>query len=123
MQHVGQTLGTEVEEQEARVASTADPALIGPYEPETLNAYEAGFKAELFDCELRTNGAAFENDFSNKQEEVIQPIPNLPFTGTAVENAVSARDRGAELEFTALRRAQSRLRSLCGAQWRSLAAA
>ncbi|SLK08839.1 TonB-dependent receptor, partial [Novosphingobium mathurense] len=80
----------------------ADPALIGPYQPETLKAYEAGFKAELFDRKLRINGAIFQNDFSDKQEEVITAIPNPPFTGTAVENAASARYRGAELEFSAI---------------------
>lgn len=80
----------------------ADPSLIGPYQPETLKAYEAGFKAELFDRKLRVNGAVFQNDFNDKQEEVITTIPTAPFTGTAVANAANARFRGAELEVTAL---------------------
>ncbi|MGE4431917.1 MAG: TonB-dependent receptor [Sphingobium sp.] len=80
----------------------AVPALIGPYQPETLKAYEMGFKAEFFNRKLRLNGAVFQNDFSDKQEEVITAIPTAPFTGTAVENAANARFRGAELELTAL---------------------
>ncbi|MFC6438457.1 TonB-dependent receptor [Novosphingobium resinovorum] len=80
----------------------AVPALIGPYQPETLKAYEVGFKAELFNRKLRVNGAVFQNDFADKQEEVITVIPSAPFTGTAVENASNARFRGAELELTAL---------------------
>jgi len=37
------------------------------FEPEKLNAYEAGFKSELFDHKLRLNGAAFHYDYTNIQ--------------------------------------------------------
>jgi iron complex outermembrane receptor protein len=37
------------------------------FEPEKLNAYEAGFKSELFDHRLRLNGAAFHYDYTNIQ--------------------------------------------------------
>lgn len=38
-----------------------------PYLPETLDAYEAGFKTDLFDSRIRINGAGFYYDYKNLQ--------------------------------------------------------
>ena len=34
-----------------------------PFAPETLNAYELGFKSDAFDRKLRLNGAVFLNKY------------------------------------------------------------
>jgi outer membrane receptor protein involved in Fe transport len=46
--------------------NTSEPSLPA-FEPEKLNAYETGFKSELFDQTLRLNGAAFYYDYTNIQ--------------------------------------------------------
>lgn len=46
--------------------NTSEPSLPA-FEPETLNAYETGFKSELFDHTFRLNGAAFYYAYTNIQ--------------------------------------------------------
>ncbi|MFO1255946.1 MAG: TonB-dependent receptor [Sphingomonadaceae bacterium] len=60
--------------------------------PETINAYEVGFKSELFDRSLRLNGALFQYDYKNQQFEDVQGISSV------LVNAGKSRLRGAELE-------------------------
>ncbi|MGC4251418.1 MAG: TonB-dependent receptor [Sphingobium sp.] len=64
------------------------------YAPETLTAYEIGFKFR-FSPEFRLNGALFHYDYSNMQltQIVSDPIPN-----TITTNAASAKIDGVELE-------------------------
>ena len=84
----------------------ATPTAIGPYQPEIVDAYEIGLKADWLDRRLRTNIALFQTDYSDKQEELVRPtLP--PFNAispqeTIVENAASARIKGVELEIVAL---------------------
>jgi iron complex outermembrane receptor protein len=84
----------------------ATPTAIGPYQPEIVDAYEIGLKADWLDRRLRTNIAIFQTDYSDKQEELVRPtLP--PFNAispqeTIVENAASARIKGIELEIVAL---------------------
>jgi iron complex outermembrane receptor protein len=73
-----------------------------PFQPEFINAYEAGFKSDLFDRRVRLNTAVFLNDYQDKQEEVIQPGPPPTATSTTVRNAANARIFGVEIEATAL---------------------
>jgi iron complex outermembrane receptor protein len=73
-----------------------------PFQPEFINAYEAGFKSDLLDRRVRLNTAVFFNDYQNKQEEVIQPGPPPTATSTTVRNASNARIFGVEIEATAL---------------------
>ncbi|MDZ4866687.1 MAG: TonB-dependent receptor [Alphaproteobacteria bacterium] len=82
------------------VISPPLPFPVGPgitpdlsFKPETLDAYEVGFKASWFDSTVTTNMAVFYYDFINKQEQVN--------TGTSfrVSNAASATSQGAELEL------------------------
>ncbi|MEJ0024714.1 MAG: TonB-dependent receptor [Rhizomicrobium sp.] len=63
------------------------------FKPETLNAYEAGFKSVLFDHTLSANISAFYYDFSDKQEQVVVSV------GFRVANAASATSKGVELEL------------------------
>ena len=63
-----------------------------PYDPEFLDAYEAGLKSEWLDRRLRINLAGFFYDFDDIQ---VQKIEGLR---TFIINAASAEVKGAELE-------------------------
>ena len=41
-----------------------------PYDPETVDSYELGFKSEWMDQRLRLNGALFYMEYEDKQEEI-----------------------------------------------------
>lgn len=81
----------------------AGPTTLGPYEPETVDAYEVGLKADWLDRTLRTNIAMFYTKYNNKQEEVVQPAPpgSASPQETVVKNAASANIKGFEAEVTA----------------------
>lgn len=82
------------------------PATIGaatiPYDPETLDNYEVGFKAEFADSRVRLNGAAFIMKYKDMQQDLDVPAPG---TSTGRENrtinAASAEFKGFELDLTA----------------------
>src|SRR5262249_25640397 len=63
------------------------------YSPETLDAYEVGFKSELMDHRLRLNGAVYYSEYSNMQVAVISGTG-----GAQTLNAGKAKIYGAELE-------------------------
>ncbi len=67
-----------------------------PYLPESLTAYEAGFKTQLFDHHLRLNGAVFYYDYKNIQ--VSQVINNI----STVSNAAKAETYGLDLDLQVL---------------------
>jgi iron complex outermembrane receptor protein len=78
-------------------------ALASPIEftfaqPEKNDAYEAGFKSDLFGRSLRINGAAFYYDYSDLQVFTLQPGNPVPFQ--RLQNA-DAEIYGAELDVTA----------------------
>lgn len=80
-----------------RIAIAED---IGPYDPETLDTLEAGFKTDLLDRRLRVNLAAFYNFYSDMQ--VVQNITYPSGANSAsIANAGKARTKGFELELTA----------------------
>jgi iron complex outermembrane recepter protein len=69
---------------------------IGPYDVESVDAYEAGIKSDLFDRRVRLNVAVFQNDFTGLQ----RPLNNPAFPVESVTtNAANARIRGVEGEF------------------------
>lgn len=73
-----------------------------PFDPETLDSIEAGFKTDLFDRVLRLNGAVFHNEFKNVQGK-INSCPAITPGGAAgpcaaATNIGDARINGAELE-------------------------
>ncbi len=78
---------------------TTNPADIGPYKDETVNAYEAGAKTELLGRALRANVAAFYYDYQNLQ--VYTTVVDGLITRQLFTNASAARIYGAELELTA----------------------
>ncbi len=73
------------------ILNLANPA----YLPEQLDAYEAGFKTQLFDRRLRLNAGGFYYDYNNLQ--VIQFV-NLAQT---IVNGAKARIYGVDVDFTA----------------------
>ena len=79
------------------------PTTIGPYEPETVDAFEIGLKADWFDKTLRTNIAAYVSKYNNKQEEIVQASPpgSASPQETVVKNASSATIKGFEAEIIA----------------------
>lgn len=82
------------------------PSSLGPYQPETVDAYELGLKADWLDNQLRTNFAIYHTEYNDKQEEVVR-ASSPPFNAinpqeTVVENAASARITGFEAEVIAL---------------------
>jgi iron complex outermembrane receptor protein len=72
---------------------------IGPYDPEFVDQYELGMKGDFLDQTLRLNVAAFYTDYSDKQEEVIQP-DEFGASLTVVSNASTVEIYGADAELT-----------------------
>ncbi len=83
---------------------SSSPTSLGPYDPETVDAYELGLKADWLNRSLRTNLAFFYTKYEDKQEEVVQPAPpgSSSPQETVVRNASSADIKGFEAEITAL---------------------
>lgn len=65
------------------------------YEPESVRAWEAGFKSMLFDRRVRVNAAAYHNKYSNLQFQVLQ------LNGPIAYNAPGAKVKGIEVEALA----------------------
>jgi iron complex outermembrane recepter protein len=81
------------------------PQDVGPYEPEKVDTFEAGFKADFLDRRLRANVAAFYTNYRNIQ--VAQTYFTTDALGnqvnsTTIQNAAKARIKGFEAELTAL---------------------
>lgn len=69
----------------------------GPYDPETVAAYEFGVKSDWLDRKLRVNAALFRNDYDDLQRTI------LDLNGfQSPLNAGSARIQGAEIEVTVI---------------------
>jgi len=67
----------------------------GIYQPEKVNAYEAGFKSTLMDDRLQFNGAIYREEIKDMQV-FVQDI-----TGSRIDNAGRAHINGLELEAIA----------------------
>ena len=81
-----------------RIAIAQD---IGPFDPETLDTFEIGAKADLLDRRLRLNFAAFLNKYDDMQ--VVQNITYPSGANSAsIANAGKAETKGFELEATAV---------------------
>jgi iron complex outermembrane receptor protein len=71
-----------------------------PFDPETVDTFELGFKTEFWDNRITFNVAAFLSKFNNKQEEIVRPAAGAG-QETLVLNAASATIKGLEAEFRA----------------------
>jgi len=74
---------------------------ISSFAPETVTAYEIGFKSDLLQRRLRVNGAAYLNKYDNIVFYNTAPTPESPVNATPV-NAGNANISGGELEIVAL---------------------
>jgi outer membrane receptor protein involved in Fe transport len=68
-----------------------------PFDPEHVNAYEAGLKSEWLGHRLRVNVDAFRSDYTDLQ--VATNLPAGPAILSLVRNAASSRTQGVELEL------------------------
>lgn len=73
-----------------------------PYDPETVDNIELGFKSEWLDNRLRLNAAGFRMKYDDKQEEQSVAVQGGTGQQTVVANASSATIWGVELDFTYL---------------------
>lgn len=73
-----------------------------PYDPETVDNYELGFKTEWMNQRLRLNGALFYMDYQDKQEEIGLPSDGATGQRISVFNAADATMQGLELELQAI---------------------
>jgi iron complex outermembrane receptor protein len=62
---------------------TVTPASAVPYDPETLTAYELGFKAEFMDGRARFNAAAFYYDYDDYQAFRLENFVQVVFNAQA----------------------------------------
>ncbi len=69
-----------------------------PYNPETVDSFELGLKAGLFDNRMTVAVAAFRSDYKDKQEEVVFAAPPPVGQETLVVNAAEATIKGLEIE-------------------------
>jgi iron complex outermembrane receptor protein len=78
-----------------------NPAQVQPFGPETLTAYEVGFKSDLFDRLVRLNGAAYFSDYKGIQLTLLScPQFGGPGPCALPQNAGDAEIKGFELEAT-----------------------
>ena len=78
---------------------TVDPADLGPYKDEKVDAFEVGAKTEFFDRRLRANFSAFYYDYKDLQ--VYTAVQRGLITVQLFTNASAARIYGAEAELEA----------------------
>ncbi|MEM7708726.1 MAG: TonB-dependent receptor [Pseudomonadota bacterium] len=71
------------------------PATPGPYDDESVSAYEFGLKTEFADGRVRANLAVFSNEYEDIQRTVL-----VSGTEQNVTNAASATIQGLELDLT-----------------------
>ncbi len=76
------------------------PSDLGPYNPEHVDTFETGIKADLLDRHLRTNLAAFYTNYRDIQLAQIYFIGTLQ--GNTILNAASAHIKGFEAEVEAV---------------------
>ncbi|WP_153114784.1 TonB-dependent receptor [Rhodocyclus tenuis] len=78
--------------------NTFNALALTPFEPETLLAYETGFKADLSN-NLRVNAAVFHYDYHNQQFQDVTTSPSGALIGKIINIKSSAVD-GGEVELS-----------------------
>ena len=79
------------------------PSQIVPIQPETMTAYEIGFKSDFLDRKVRLNMSAFYNDYKDIQLTTVRCDALSPFPGApcfAPLNVGTAHVKGIEAETT-----------------------
>jgi iron complex outermembrane recepter protein len=90
-----------------------EPDNIGPFDPEFVDNYEVGMKGDFAENTIRLNLAAFYLDYSDKQEEIIEP-DDFGGSNTVVRNASTVNSMGVEAEFTWVATQNFRLNATLG---------
>lgn len=73
-----------------------------PYNPETVDTFEVGLKADFFDRRVRTNIAAFYTNYRDMQVAQIYFDADTNVQGNRILNAAKSTIKGFELEMQAL---------------------
>ena len=73
-----------------------------PFQEETVDSYEIGFKSSLLDNRLRLNVSAFQAKYNDYQVFQFRFDPSSGTTALLVSNAASVTTKGLEVEGTAL---------------------
>lgn len=77
-----------------------NPQELQPYGSETIWAYEAGFKSQLWDRRLTFNGSLFYYDRNNVQQNATAPaVPGNPVTVARLRNIGTVEAYGAEFDI------------------------
>lgn len=71
-----------------------------PYNPETVDAFEAGFKSEFWDRRITFNVAAFYTKYKDIQESTTVSTAGGTGNETIVANAAAAKIKGIEADLT-----------------------
>jgi iron complex outermembrane receptor protein len=80
-----------------KAAIAFNPAELAPFDPETLYAYEVGFKSTLADGTLRLNAAGYFYDYRNFQAYITENREGINVV--VLSNAGNARIKGAEAQI------------------------
>ena len=79
---------------------------LGPYNPETVDTFEVGIKADMFDRRVRVNLTGFYTNYRDIQLAQIYFLQatdgNPPIQGNTILNAARAHIKGFELETTVM---------------------
>ena len=79
------------------------PGALGPFDEESVDAFEVGLKADWLNNRLRTNLALYYSSYSDLQRTVIRNLPDAANPQeTITDNAASADVYGFELEVNAV---------------------
>jgi iron complex outermembrane recepter protein len=73
-----------------------------PYNPETVDNFELGFKSQFLENRVRLNAAAFLMKYKDKQEDVDVPQPSGTGRENRTINASKAEIKGLEFDVTAI---------------------
>lgn len=88
------------------------PGSMGPYDPESVDSYEIGFRSTLMDSRLQANLTFFRSEYDDKHESNIYAFGVA--TETVVDNAASATIDGLEFEARYLLTDNIQLRAAVG---------
>ena len=69
-----------------------------PYDPETVDSFEVGFKSRLFERRVQLNATYFHTDYSDLQVDANRAVDLGTGQETFVTNAASATIQGVELD-------------------------
>jgi iron complex outermembrane receptor protein len=83
-----------------RIGTAADGDT--PYNPEKVDTFEVGLKADFLDRHLRANFAAFYTNYRNMQVAQIYFDPDTNVQGNRILNAAQSTIKGFELELQAV---------------------